>query len=159
MYSWPTYQVLDHEGPFGPHLSHKVVDVKIIFLLQSLHHCINSNECASSAHTSTVKEQHPTSKHCTWSRKTNGKKHIGLYYVCNFVRPIVHTIAMTLHFLTHSLIIYKDMYNNSHNLQAIHIHIDIHVLSQLYKFSLNNDKGLLDKLWINAILLYKLYVH
>jgi len=55
MYSWPTYHVLDHEGPFGPHLSHKVVDIDIIFLLQSLHHCINSNECASSAHTSTAK--------------------------------------------------------------------------------------------------------
>ena len=52
----PTYLVLDHESSFGPHLSHKVVDIKIIFLLESLHHCINSNECASSAHTSTVKE-------------------------------------------------------------------------------------------------------
>ena len=51
----PTYHVLDHESPFGPHLSHKVVDIKIILLLESLHHCINSNERASSAHTSTVK--------------------------------------------------------------------------------------------------------
>ena len=101
MYSWPTNQVLDHESPFGPHLSHKVVDVKIIFLLQSLHHCINSNECANSAHTSTVKEQRRTCK--------------------NFVQPIVHTIVITLHFLTHSLM-YKDMYNNSHNLQSTYIH-------------------------------------
>ena len=52
-----TYQVLYHVSPFGPHLSHKVIDIQIIFLLQSLHHCINGNECASSTHTSTVKEQ------------------------------------------------------------------------------------------------------
>ena len=55
-----TYHVLDHESPFGPHLSHKVVDLEIIFLLQSLHHCINSNECASSTRTITVTKQHQT---------------------------------------------------------------------------------------------------
>ena len=53
------------------------------------------------------------------------------------------------HFLTHSLI-YKDIYNNSHNLQATYTHIGIHALSQLYKLGLNNNKGLLDKL--NVIL-------
>ena len=79
-----TYQVLDHESPFGPHLSHKVVDVKIIFLFQSLHHCINSNECASSPHTSTVKEEHPTSKNST---HTHSCKHKYMHSVYKAISP------------------------------------------------------------------------
>ena len=81
IYSWPTYQVLDHEGSFGPHLSHKVVDVKIIFLLQSLHHRINSNECASSAHTSTVRREKAYSVYAIlWTNCAHYINHFTLSY-------------------------------------------------------------------------------
>ena len=52
------YYVLDHESLFGLYLTDNAVDVQIIFLLQSLHHCINSNECVSSARTSTVQNMY-----------------------------------------------------------------------------------------------------
>ena len=104
-----TYHVLDHEGPFGPHLSHKVVDVEIIFLLQSLHHCINSNECASSAHTSTVKEQHPTSKNSTHTHLHKHKyMHTSAHKAISFSPTQPHTTH--LQWTTRGAVLFKNTF-------------------------------------------------
>ena len=47
-------QGLYHLLPPGPHFRDKLKDVEVISLLQSLHHCIKSDESASATHTSTV---------------------------------------------------------------------------------------------------------
>ena len=49
-----TDHILDHEGPVTSHAVEELVDVDFIFLLQPLHHCVNSNEGAAAANTSTV---------------------------------------------------------------------------------------------------------
>ena len=70
------------------------------------------------------------------------KKHIVCMQFC--ATNCAHYSTHILHFLTHSLI-YKDMYNNSHNLQATYTYAHWHSCPQpVYKFGLNN-KELLDK--------------
>ena len=48
-----TYHRLYHLFPSAPHFIDKLKDVEVISLLQSLHHCIKSDESASATHTST----------------------------------------------------------------------------------------------------------
>ena len=47
------HHCLHHVHPPGPHFIDKLKDVEVISLLQSLHHCIKSDESASATHTST----------------------------------------------------------------------------------------------------------
>ena len=56
-----THHCLYHLFPSGPHFIDKLKDVEVISLLQSLHHCIKSDESASATHTS-------TEKNYTWIR-------------------------------------------------------------------------------------------
>ena len=48
------HHCLHHTHPPGPHFIDKLKDVEVISLLQSLHHCIKSDESASTTHTSTT---------------------------------------------------------------------------------------------------------
>ena len=48
-----THHCLHHAHPPSPHFVDKLKDVEVISLLQSLHHCIKSDESASATHTST----------------------------------------------------------------------------------------------------------
>ena len=47
-----THHCLYHKGPSCSHCSHKLVDIQIVFLLQSLQHSINGDEGTSSTNTS-----------------------------------------------------------------------------------------------------------
>ena len=47
------HQCLHHVHSSGPHFIDKLKDIEVIFLLQSLQHCIKSDECAGTTHTST----------------------------------------------------------------------------------------------------------
>ena len=48
-----THHCLHHVHPPSPHFIDKLKDVEVVSLLQSLHHCIKSDESASATHTST----------------------------------------------------------------------------------------------------------
>ena len=47
------YLHLDHVSSLGAHLTHKIENVHCFRFFDHIEHCKNSNECASSAHTST----------------------------------------------------------------------------------------------------------
>ena len=52
----PTHHGLYHERPFTPHFGHKLINIQVVFLLQSLHHCIDGDECTRTTNTSTCRE-------------------------------------------------------------------------------------------------------
>ena len=58
-----THHCLHHAHPPGPHFIDKLKDVQVISLLQSLHHCIKSDESASATHTSTEGGDEHTDTH------------------------------------------------------------------------------------------------
>lgn len=49
-----TDHILYHKGPVTSHAVEELIDIDVVLLLQSLHHCINGNESATAANTSTV---------------------------------------------------------------------------------------------------------
>ena len=55
--STPTHHGLYHESPSASHFNHKLINIQVVFLLQSLHHCINGNESTSTTNTSTCREK------------------------------------------------------------------------------------------------------
>ena len=51
--SCSTHHCLHHFHPPCPHFTDKIKDADVLILLQSLHHCIKSDESATATHTST----------------------------------------------------------------------------------------------------------
>ena len=58
-----THHCLHHVHPPSPHFIDKLKDVEVVSLLQSLHHCIKSDESASATHTSTRGGDEQTETH------------------------------------------------------------------------------------------------
>ena len=51
--SCSTHHCLHHFHPPCPHFADKIKDANVPLLLQSLHHCVKSDESATATHTST----------------------------------------------------------------------------------------------------------
>ena len=60
---YTAHQCLHHIHPPGSHFIDKLKDIEVIFLLQSLRHCIKSDESTSMTHTSTEESRCTLQKH------------------------------------------------------------------------------------------------
>ena len=74
-----THHCLHHVHPPSSHFIDKLKDVELISLLQSLHHCIKSDESASATHTSTGAGDECTDTHTETSNNYAYIQYVQMY--------------------------------------------------------------------------------